>query len=178
MSHVPSSTGGSNQPGGGKDQFNQASGNEPASNNKHQPGKLVGNDQVPEFSAETLPAGTAPAPKTFQPNPSDEAPPAPASGTTAAQDTIGGSTSADVHAGLGKPISGQSSKELHDGSQQRAGGIEGLKSTGQGTINPHDPAHAGQRALDKDEATIGRSDVPDAQERLPQSAESVASERP
>lgn len=52
MSHVPSSTGGSNQPGGGKDQFNQASGNEPASNNKHQPGKLVGNDQVPEFSAE------------------------------------------------------------------------------------------------------------------------------
>lgn len=51
MSHIPSSVGGSNQPGGGKDQFNQASGNEPASNNKHQPGKLVGNDQVPEFSA-------------------------------------------------------------------------------------------------------------------------------
>lgn len=51
MSHIPSSTG-ANQPGGGKDQFQQASGNEPASNNKHQPGKLVGNDQVPEFNAE------------------------------------------------------------------------------------------------------------------------------
>ncbi|EME47655.1 hypothetical protein DOTSEDRAFT_21419 [Dothistroma septosporum NZE10] len=178
MSHIPSSTGGANRPGGGKDQFNQASGNEPATNNKHQPGKLVGNDQVPEFSAQTLPAGTAPSSRTFQPNPSDEAPPVPGSGTTAAQDTISGSTSADVHTGLGKPISGQTSQELHDGSKQREGGTEGLKTTSQSTINPHDPVHAGQRALDKDEAVIGRGDVPPAQERLPESAERVAAERP
>lgn len=34
----------------------------------HQPGKLLGKDAVPEFHAETLPAGSAPPSKTFEPN--------------------------------------------------------------------------------------------------------------
>jgi hypothetical protein len=33
---------------------------EPMTNSGHQPGKLVGNDALPVFHAETLPAGTAP----------------------------------------------------------------------------------------------------------------------
>ncbi|OAG01578.1 uncharacterized protein CC84DRAFT_1127384, partial [Paraphaeosphaeria sporulosa] len=35
----------------------------------HQPGKLVDNDAIPEFSTQTLPAGMAPALSTFTPNP-------------------------------------------------------------------------------------------------------------
>lgn len=33
---------------------------EPLTKSGHQPGKLVGNDAIPEFHAQTLPAGTAP----------------------------------------------------------------------------------------------------------------------
>lgn len=87
-----------------------------------------------------------------------------------------------MHAGLGHPGSGQTSKELrHDGQSGRknpGGSLEGVGATArQDTINAHDPAFAGQRALDKDEATIGRSDVPSAEERLPEGAETVSSER-
>jgi hypothetical protein len=59
------------------------------------------------------------------------------------------------------------------------GGFEGLKSGAQGkTVDPHDPAHAGQRALDKEEAEVGRGNVggPAAEERLPEGAETVARE--
>ena len=42
---------------------------------QHKPGLNVGNDAVPEFSAETLPAGTAPKSSTFKPNPVDSVPP-------------------------------------------------------------------------------------------------------
>lgn len=144
---------------------------------QHQPGKLVGKDAAPEFSAETLPAGTAPASRTFKPNPVDDVPAG--QNAPSASDTIGGATSADVSTGLGHPGSGQTSRELrHDGGKTQGSGLEGVGATAnQSTINPHDPVHAGQRALDKDEAVIGRSDVPGAHERLPEGAESVASER-
>lgn len=36
---------------------------EPLTTHGHQPGKQVGNDAVPEFHAQTLPAGTAPPEK-------------------------------------------------------------------------------------------------------------------
>ncbi|KAH7363658.1 hypothetical protein BKA66DRAFT_425397, partial [Pyrenochaeta sp. MPI-SDFR-AT-0127] len=42
---------------------------EPLQSNGHQPGKLVGNDAVPTFEAEVLPAGTAPKKDSSQPNP-------------------------------------------------------------------------------------------------------------
>lgn len=162
----------------------------------------MGNDAKPEFQAQTLPAGSAPADRTFQfvqfdseplhqqrltyhrPNPDNESLPAQQSksGSDAAQDTLIGASSADVHTGLGHPGSGQSSKELrHDGQSGRkapGAGLEGVGATvQQDTIDAHDPAFAGQRALGKDEAVIGRSDVPSAEERLPEGAESVASER-
>ena len=62
---------------------------------------MVGKDAVPEFHAEQYPPGTAPADKSHEPNPINEIPgqadnPNMQSGTSAA-DTLGGSTSADVH---------------------------------------------------------------------------------
>jgi hypothetical protein len=77
-------------------------------------------------------------------------------------------------------MQGQTSQELHqDGGERSAGkgGPEGVGGRGaQSTINPHDPEFAGQRALDKDEAKVGRGGQPDAQDRLPESAETVATE--
>lgn len=144
---------------------------------QHQPGKLVGNDAAPEFQAETLPAGSAPASRTFKPNPVDDVP----AGQNAprASDTIGGATSADVSTGLGHPGAGQTSRELrHDGGKSQGSGLEGVGATvNQSSINPHDPVHANQRALDNDDAVVGRSDVPGAHERLPENAEQVASEK-
>ncbi|KAK4505740.1 hypothetical protein PRZ48_003705 [Zasmidium cellare] len=178
-------------PEGGSGEFHpRVERDEPLTTKGHQPGKLVGNDAKPEFEAQTLPAGSAPSDRTFQPNPNAEVPPVaryqseadPDSGSTAAQDTLLGATSADVHTGLGHPGSGQTSQELrHDGQGGRKNpgvSLEGVGATArQDTINAKDPAFAGQRALGKDEATIGRSDVPSAEERLPEGAETVASER-
>lgn len=93
-----------------------------------------------------------------------------------------GATSGSVNTGLGKPMQGQTSTEIrHDGQHHRkadgGGGFDGLASGAQGkTVDPHDPAFAGQRALDKDEATIGRGGVPSAEERLPEGSETVAQE--
>lgn len=142
---------------------------------QHQPGKLVGNEAVPEYHAEVLPAGSAPASRTFKPNPVDDIP---SQGTTSAADTLTGASSSDVNTGIGKPVDGQSSKELrHDGGKSQGSGLEGVgATTSQSSINPHDPVHANQRALDKDEAVVGRSDVPGAHERVPEGAEQVASE--
>lgn len=144
---------------------------------QHKPGVLVGNDAAPEFSAQTLPAGSAPESKTFQPQNDADIPP-PQQGVPQASATdFPGATSGDVNTGLGKPVQGQTSNELrHD--TQRTGGLDGLKSGAQGkTVDAHDPLHADQRALDKDEAVVGRSDVPSAEERIPESSESVSAER-
>jgi len=158
---------------------------------QHKPGVNVGNDAVPEFQAKTLPPGSAPADRTFRPNNVSEVPPvqqeldavdADAPQTSAA-DTIGGATSGDVHTGLGHPGQGQTSAELHhDGEHHRKNpghGLDGLKSGATGkTVDAHDPAFADQRALDKDEAEVGRGNIggPSAEERLPESAETVATE--
>ena len=87
-----------------------------------------------------------------------------------------------MHTGLGHPGSGQSSSELrHDGQSGRKNPGQSLEGVGatvsQSGINAHDPVHADQRALDKDEAVVGRSDVRGAHEKEPQGAQSVASER-
>ncbi|KAF1343933.1 hypothetical protein BDV97DRAFT_373496 [Delphinella strobiligena] len=99
----------------------------------HKPGVLVGNDAKPEFHVQTLPAGTAPPSKTFEPQNETERPPYaadPDAKPPTASETLGGATSGDVHTGLGHPGQGQSSQELHhDGQPGRknpgAGGAEG-----------------------------------------------------
>jgi hypothetical protein len=87
---------------------------------------------------------------------------------TSAQDTIGGATSGDVHTGLGKPVQGQTSEELHDGSHTRAG-LEGVGASAS------DPTR--ERALDIDvpkgsrgKSSDERFDIPGAEQRDPESA--------
>ncbi|KAL9007671.1 MAG: hypothetical protein Q9173_007110, partial [Seirophora scorigena] len=110
---------------------------------QHKPGVLVGNDNAPEFTAKTLPPGSAPADRTFKPNNISEVPGqadnpdvlrshGKESTQTTAESTLGGATSGDVHQGLGKPIQGQSSSELHGGKAGagREGGLVGVGVSG------------------------------------------------
>jgi len=117
-----------NQNAGGSGEFSsRVAPSEPLLTSGHQPGKQVGNDAVPEFHAETLPAGTAPPSRTFEPNTDATL------NTTSnkASDTIIGTTSGDVHTGLGHPGQGQSSAELrHDGQAHRKNPGQSLEGTG------------------------------------------------
>lgn len=98
--------------------------------------------------------------------------------------TVGGTTSADVHTGLGHPGSGQTSKEIHhDGEQGRKNPGASLEGVGAATrefktVDERDPKMKQHRALDSDEAEVGRGTVggPAAEERVPATAETVASE--
>lgn len=125
---------------------------------KHKPGVLVGNEAVPEFTAKTLPPGSAPSDRTFKPNSAhseadnDDDPEA----TTSASDTLVGATSGDVYTGLGRPVQGQSSAELeHNGYHHRKRpetGLVGIASGVHATDHPVDEGEQpGQRALEKEE---------------------------
>lgn len=99
---------------------------------QHQVGKKISEaDKAPEFSAQVLPAGSAPADRTFQPQ-NDAIDPK--SVRQDAQDTITGATTADVGAGV--IPGGQSGSELHnDGQHHRKHerhGLEGVGANGQG----------------------------------------------
>ncbi|RGP65376.1 hypothetical protein FSPOR_7306 [Fusarium sporotrichioides] len=151
---------------------------EPLMKGGHAPGVLVGNEAVPEFHAEMHPPGTAPPENTFQPNPESEIP-AQASGNEGAVPaaaTLGGATSADVHTGLGKPASGQTSQELHGTEKKNRSGLEGVGA------NPSNPIH--DKGADRDHPTNYRGkggenalDYAGAEDREPTKAEGVASER-
>jgi len=137
-------------------------------------------DKAPEFHAQTLPAGSAPADKTFKPNANDDAPPLtahqsdndPESERTKASDTIVGATSADVHTGYGHPGQGQSSRELrHDGGRGQAGGLEAVGGSGaqaHGLVDKRLPEHADQRVIGSDKAQTGQGNVggPSAEDRI------------
>jgi hypothetical protein len=144
----------------------------------------VGKDAVPEFSAQTLPVGSAPADRTYQPSPipvqnqsylSNEV-------RTVAIDAIPGATSADVNKGVGQPVYGQSSRELRGrggGHKGRRGGRKdriGLAGVG---ADPRDPVK--ERGLDLDVPKgmekLMYHDFAGAEEKLPQGAETVAAER-
>ncbi|KAI9660678.1 MAG: hypothetical protein M1821_010030 [Bathelium mastoideum] len=172
---------------------------EPMTTHGHKPGVLASErDRAPEFSAQTLPAGSAPADRTFAPNPTSEVPNLAQSTTTAADtsagteedtlrskasDTLGGASSADVHTGLGHPGQGQSSAEVrHEGKSHRAhqgSGLEGVgtsggPATGGRGVDARLPEFAGQRGLDKDEVeggTRGTIGGLAAQERVPEGNE-------
>ncbi|KAK5705894.1 hypothetical protein LTR17_021269 [Elasticomyces elasticus] len=185
MSSTSRNTDGPMSGGGGSEAFHSSvERSEPLTTHGHQPGKLVGNEAKPEFEAKTLPAGSAPSKSTFAPNPTDNVPPvqqyqdsssieadAP---QTSASDTLGGASSAQVHQGLGKPIQGQSSSELRDGSKGRTGGTEGVNTTSQSGISTD--AMPSQRALDNDNADVGRGEPASAEDRVPESSTTVASE--
>ncbi|KAF2678049.1 hypothetical protein K458DRAFT_423458 [Lentithecium fluviatile CBS 122367] len=92
-----------------------------------------------------------------------------------ASSTIQGTTSADMHTGLGHPGQGQTSKELRDNSKD-ATGLAGLDSQNEKTSGS-DAAFAHQRNLD-DVPTGQRGNIGglSAQEREPETAERVAAE--
>ena len=111
---------------------------EPLTTSGHQIGqKTSPADFAPEFSAKTLPPGTAPKDRKFQPNPDNEVlgqgnnPDVP---TQADALDMPGATSGDVHTGLGHPGSGQTSSELrHEGqhtSKRVGSGFEGVGAEG------------------------------------------------
>ncbi|KAL8711197.1 MAG: hypothetical protein Q9220_004342 [cf. Caloplaca sp. 1 TL-2023] len=139
---------------------------EPETKHGHQPGKLVGNDAAPTFSAKTLPPGSAPASRTFEPDVKSEIPGqadnpytdrshGKESTRTTAESTLGGATSSDVHTGLGKPMQGQSSSEMRDGSKQ-SGGLVGVGSSGAASGNQmvDERVQPGQRGLEKEGANV------------------------
>ncbi|PQE10387.1 phosphatidylinositol n-acetylglucosaminyltransferase gpi3 subunit protein [Rutstroemia sp. NJR-2017a WRK4] len=176
-------------------------GSEPMTKKDHKPGNQVGNDAVPEFHAQTLPPGSAPKDRTFQPDPSGEYPfQDNAEGTTSAQDTIHGATSADVHTGIGKPINGMTSQEIRGDGSKGSREKNGLARVGageyfffdfwgsevvliEGVTDPNDSFR--ERALDTDfpAGTKGKSgenrgeEIDGAEERPPETAERVAAER-
>ncbi|KAL8849540.1 MAG: hypothetical protein Q9221_005474 [Calogaya cf. arnoldii] len=129
---------------------------EPLTTHGHKPGVLVGNDTAPEFSAKTLPPGSAPTDRTFQPNNISEIPGqadnenvlrshGKESTHTTASSTLGGATSGDVHTGLGKPVQGQNSSD-------RGGGLAGVGASGAASGNQmvDTEMQAGQRGMDKE----------------------------
>jgi hypothetical protein len=122
---------------------------EPMTTKGHQPGlKVSEKDSAPEFATQTLPPGSAPKDRTFQPHPDTEVPGQAdnadtqqegESTHTSASITLGGSDSREVDKGLGHPVSGMSSAERHhDGHSHRKhdrDGLEGVGSSGNKGIN-------------------------------------------
>jgi hypothetical protein len=153
---------------------------EPLTTKGHAPGVKVGNDAYPEFHAETYPPGTAPKENLFQPQPFSEVPGQAnnpdASVRTDALD-LPGATSADVDKGLGHPVSGMTSKDLHD--NRRKGDGRGLIGVG---VNASDPQHKYHHDREYETGVRGKGganvyDYPTAENQVPVSAEHVASER-
>ncbi|KFA47460.1 hypothetical protein S40293_02092, partial [Stachybotrys chartarum IBT 40293] len=155
---------------------------EPLTKKWHAPGIKVGNDAIPEFHAKTYPPGTAPAGNSFRPNSTGEVPGQALNPdveeATEAPDTIIGATSRDVHRGYGHPGAGMTSQERHgrQGGKHRHGrsGLEGVGASGSDPIHEHGfdrDYPLGQRGYVGDP-----ENMPGAEDRIPASAEEVASE--
>lgn len=135
----------------------------------HAVGTKIGNDAFHTFSAQVLPAGSAPAESTFQPNPISETPGQAnnedtlssndkESTYTSASDTIGGASSGDVHTGLGQPIAGQTAgEEKADRGSLIGVGASGAASGNQMTNGADDER---QRGLDRETGNLaGKKDT-------------------
>jgi hypothetical protein len=165
---------------------------------QHQVGQRTSpNDEIPQFNAKTLPPGSAPSNATYRPNATTEVPGQALNEAiediqsnekvrTTALSTFPGSTSADVHTGLGHPGQGQTSTELrHEGQHRRSkatSGPEGAGATGgSGLRGPHDLSQEFRRLQEESEHPTGpitehKQTLAGAEEKLPMSAESVAGE--
>ncbi|KAI4145918.1 MAG: hypothetical protein LQ340_006123 [Diploschistes diacapsis] len=164
---------------------------EPMMTKGHAPSTHVGNDARPEFHAQTLPAGSAPAESTFQPNPISEVPGqanndavlrshGKESTKVSASDTLGGATSRDVHTGYGHPGQGQTSADAKHARTQGQGlvgvGASGAQATMAAADERVDPRQRGvERETARQKDTVG--ETPNAEEREPVGAEQVAAER-
>ncbi|MCJ1475492.1 hypothetical protein MMC13_004155 [Lambiella insularis] len=154
----------------------------------HKPGVMVGNDDAPTFSAKVLPAGSAPADRTFQPNPINETPGqannddtlrshGKESTYTSAESTLGGATSGDVHTGLGKPVELSKRETNKTGSGLVGRGASGAPS---GNMMVDERKTPSQRGLERESGYLAgkKSTKDEGAEELPNvSAEEVAAER-
>ncbi|MCJ1420837.1 hypothetical protein MMC32_007196 [Xylographa parallela] len=132
---------------------------EPMMTSGHKPGMKVGNDAAPEFSAQVLPAGSAPADRTFEPNPINETPGqannddtlrahGKESTYTSASDTLGGATSGDVHTGLGLPTDISATEEKHGSGTGLAG--RGTSGAPSGSMPVDERTTPSQRGLERE----------------------------
>jgi hypothetical protein len=131
---------------------------EPMTTKGHQAGHIVSDkDNAPEFTTKTLRPGSAPEDRTFNPNPQSKIPTqaddtgdGQESAYTSASATLGGIDSGDAYAGLGRPVEGQTSTEMHhEGKPHRKAeraGLEGVGSSGDGGMN--DPKYNPRDAED------------------------------
>ncbi|KAI0018032.1 hypothetical protein F4780DRAFT_558182 [Xylariomycetidae sp. FL0641] len=150
---------------------------EPLTTKGHKPGVMVGNEAVPEFHAETHPPGTAPREDTYQPNPETEFSAQANNTQTDASATLGGATSADVHTGLGKPMQGQTSQELHGHPHKKErAGLEGTGASA-GVDSVRQKGADLPEGVSKGMRGKADPDYPGAEDRVPAGAEEVASER-
>lgn len=126
---------------------------------QHQLGsKKSSNDRAPDFHAQVLPPGSAPADSTHQPNPIHAIPSQANNDNvlrshgkegryTGAMDAYPGATSGSVHRSMGKPlVSETSGEQRHDGStkgrKRQTAGYEMVGMAGK-------PSHADQSIGDK-----------------------------
>jgi len=170
---------------------------EPMEKKGHQMGQKVSPaDNAPEFSAKTLPPGTAPKESTYQPNPQGEVPGQALNDNvdrshgkegvrTDPLSTMPGATSADVHTGLGHPGQGQTSTEIRkDGkhtSSKAPSGPEGAGAPGglgMREADDHmDPEFRRlQESHDHGPTTGHNVSLPGAEDMVPENAEFVAAE--
>ncbi|KAI1073530.1 hypothetical protein F5B20DRAFT_501203 [Whalleya microplaca] len=152
----------------------------PLTTKGHAPGVKVGNEAVPEFHMETHAPGSAPREATHQPRPAEGEEYASYSAPSASE-TLGGATSADVHAGLGKPMQGQEGRELHGAHlgrrKKESAGLEGVgASVGVDSVREKG-ADLPEGVYKGGKGGKGSVDYPGAEERVPVSAEEVAAER-
>jgi hypothetical protein len=87
----------------------------------------VGNDAALDFSAQTLPPGSAPSDRTFQPSPisgQNQNPEITDEVRTSAKESIHGATSADLNKGIGQPMIGETSRELRHNAEIDAGLVD------------------------------------------------------
>ncbi|MCJ1409748.1 hypothetical protein MMC19_003831 [Ptychographa xylographoides] len=158
---------------------------EPMTTSGHAPGVLVGNDAAPEFHAQTLPAGTAPADRTFKPDPINETPGqalnddtmrshGKESTYTSAESTLGGATSGDVHSGLGQPTGEKDNVSTGLVGRGASGAPSGNQMVDE-RVTPN------QRGLERESDELAGkkfgSDIDGANERPNVTAEEVATER-
>lgn len=138
----------------------------------------MGKDAAPDFSAQTLPPGSAPSDRTFQPSPisgQSQNPEITDEVRTSAEESIHGATSADLNKGIGQPMIGETSRELrHNAEKGRPPKSRyGLEGVGASATDP-----VKQRGLDMDHQKHAvRPDKLGAEDRLPEDAETVAAER-
>lgn len=126
-------------------------------------------DHVPEFHAQALPPGTAPADHLFKPNYFGMIPGQANNedtlrshgkpSTYTAANSMPGATSKDVHHGFGHPGVGQSSTEVrHDGQHHRKNVGHSLEGVGasRNLQEPDERARPNQRGIEREGARGGQ----------------------